>query len=150
MSLHCLYRAGHSPSKQGTDASRGVAQMKQPIAEQLDDSGLSYLSSVSAKTKRSISYVNGIQPFLFAYPQVQFLFNCVPPKLLVYNSSYTQSVLYIYNTALITKLYTSRALRGTLHQVADHSLCVSATIAADSSLHCSRTAAMKTCGRMEV
>jgi hypothetical protein len=40
-------------------------------------------------------YSSGIQPFLFAYPQIYFLFNFVPTKLLVYNSSYTQSIICI-------------------------------------------------------
>jgi hypothetical protein len=31
---------------------------------------------------------------------MQFLFSVVPPKLLVYNSSYTQSVIYIQNKVL--------------------------------------------------
>jgi hypothetical protein len=32
------------------------------------------------------------QPHLLAYPQMKFLFNIVPPKLLLYNSSYTQYI----------------------------------------------------------
>jgi hypothetical protein len=36
-----------------------------------------------------------IQPFSFAYPQLYFLFNFVPLKLLVHNSSYTMSIIYI-------------------------------------------------------
>jgi hypothetical protein len=32
-----------------------------------------------------------VRPFLFAYP---FLFNFIPPEVLVYNSSYTQSIIY--------------------------------------------------------
>jgi hypothetical protein len=32
---------------------------------------------------------SGVQPFPFAYPQMYFLFNSVPPKLLVHNLSYT-------------------------------------------------------------
>jgi hypothetical protein len=38
-----------------------------------------------------------LNPFLFAYPQIQFLFNFVPSNFLVYNSSYTRSVIYIQN-----------------------------------------------------
>jgi hypothetical protein len=30
-------------------------------------------------------------------PQIQFLFNFVPPKLLVYNLSYTQSIIKMQN-----------------------------------------------------
>jgi hypothetical protein len=35
------------------------------------------------------------QPLLFAYPHMQFFCNFVPPKLLLYNSSYRQSVTYV-------------------------------------------------------
>jgi hypothetical protein len=41
-----------------------------------------------------IIQISGIQPFLFAYPQIQFLFDFVPTKLLVYNSNYTYSIIY--------------------------------------------------------
>jgi hypothetical protein len=42
-------------------------------------------------------YCSGIQPFLFAYLHMSFLFNFVSPKLLVYNSSYTSKINYIYH-----------------------------------------------------
>jgi hypothetical protein len=46
---------------------------------------------------RKVAYTSGIKPSLFAYPQMWFIFNFVPQKLLVYNSVYTQPLIYIWN-----------------------------------------------------
>jgi hypothetical protein len=40
-------------------------------------------------------YISGNLPFLFAYLQMKFLFDFVPPELLMYSSSYTQSIICI-------------------------------------------------------
>jgi hypothetical protein len=50
-------------------------------------------SSITAPKR--VFYSSGIRPFLVEYHHMQFLFNFVPPQLLVYNSSYTQSIFYI-------------------------------------------------------
>jgi hypothetical protein len=54
-----------------------------------------YYRTRTPTKKRYMPYGSGMKPFLFTYPQIYFLFNFVPPKLLVYNSSYTQSIIDI-------------------------------------------------------
>ena len=56
--------------------------------------------TVCTKVQRVFSqflYTSDIQPFSCAYPKICFLFNFVPAKLLVHNSSYTWSIIYIWN-----------------------------------------------------
>jgi hypothetical protein len=54
------------------------------------------LNVFASKSLRRSSWHSDIQPFLFAYPQIQFFFNFVSPNL-VYNSSFTYSIIYIQN-----------------------------------------------------
>jgi hypothetical protein len=46
---------------------------------------------------RTVLHTSGIQPLLFVHTQIDFLFNFVSPKLLVYNSSCTRRLIYITN-----------------------------------------------------
>jgi hypothetical protein len=52
-----------------------------------------------------IIYDSNSKPFFFAYLQMKFVFNFAPTKLLLYKSSYAQSiifVIYIQNSMLIS------------------------------------------------
>jgi hypothetical protein len=53
------------------------------------------LGSAECCVVSSVAWNSGIQPFMFAYPEIWFLFNFVPPKLLVHNVSYTYCIIYI-------------------------------------------------------
>jgi hypothetical protein len=52
-----------------------------------------WLNTVHCVKRYKYSIPMVLNPF-FAYPQMQFLFNFVTPNLLVYNSSYTPSVIF--------------------------------------------------------
>jgi hypothetical protein len=49
----------------------------------------------SFTSRAQLHGVSCIRPSFFACPQMSFLYNFVLPKLLVYNSSYTQSIIHI-------------------------------------------------------
>jgi hypothetical protein len=50
-------------------------------------------NTASLGTAAQMIYSSGIKPFLFAYHKMYFLFNFVPQKLLMYNSSYKKTKL---------------------------------------------------------